>query len=896
MCFTGTSFNNVTRTVALQSDGKIVVGGDFTTYNGTTRNRVVRTTTTGALDTSYSIGTGANNSVRTLLIQSGDSKVVIGGEFTAYNGSVRNSVARINANGSIDTSFTRTDSAALGISLVKDIGIQTDGKILVVGAVYISGTSFGVARLNTNGTYDATFDIGAGLTASSGDLSSEAVAIQSNNKTIVGGTFTHYRGTARKNLVRINSDGVVDGSFSIGSGFNYAVFKIAIQPDGKILVGGEFTTVNGVTRNNIARLNSNGSVDTGFTSPLVGWVLAIKPQADGKILVGGDFTGGLKRLNANGTVDTTFSGTSFNGRVSDIEIQADGRIVVVGSFTAFGATSRSRIARLSADGILEGCPCVPPVGTSSTGTTICSGTAFSFNPQTKVGVTCTFTWTADYGGLTGGAGSGTGTISETLTNATPNTINAVYHITPTSLAGCIGSPFTYVKPIKPKPIGTNSSVSTGSADAFSINPQTYVNVLGSTFSWTATYASGLTGGVGSGTGNITETLFNFNFTPRNAVYTITPTANGCVGTAFTITVSVGNCHAPTGTTTGVTVSSNIEFTINPLDYINPTGTTFTWIASYPSGLTGGLGAGSGTIVETIDNTTPSPQNIIYTITPSLGSCIGYPFNIVATIGIRAPITLTIYHDSTTADDNLVDRNVSIHWEFDGICEDNTYSLFKSYDNIFFFPVDTLTGTTYRDEERFLDCQTCTRLYYYVTTDCFYEIVSNVLEVVIEPVKSKWNLGGIKKLWIAPKPTGLTYVVMESTYKTIEFYGNNIMTVFEFNSILEWYELPVSYECNYRQKMSISKQGYTFGEVLEVEIPKLNPVKWQGISDLLGDNLVVVFETNNGDYCVMGYDAPAQIQTYEATTEDSKYNFSIEVRHNYNLLKFISSYYVTNYIL
>jgi hypothetical protein len=175
---------------------------------------------------------------------------------------------------------------------------------------------------------------------------------------------------------------------------------------------------------------------------------------------------------------------------------------------------------------------------------VCSDALFSFDPQNDIanGVPSTFTWTAVYQGiLSGGAGSGSGIFSETLNNVSAGTLNAVYTITPTGANGCPGDVFTITVPIVPEPLAANSTrTAVCSNTLFSINPQTSIsNSLTSTFSWSAVYDAGITGGATNGTGTINETLVNVSNGNLNAVYTITPTGpSGCPGNPFTITVPI----------------------------------------------------------------------------------------------------------------------------------------------------------------------------------------------------------------------------------------------------------------------------------------------------------------------------------------------------------------------
>ena len=129
---------------------------------------------------------------------------------------------------------------------------------------------------------------------------------------------------------------------------------MAARPDGKILVGGLFTNIAGISRNEIALLNSAGTLDGSFNSLVVNGVLSIAVQPDGKILIGGSFTiaGGvaknrIARLNADGSLDTTFNvGTGANDTVNTIALQPDGKVLIGGRFTAYNGTGRNRVARL----------------------------------------------------------------------------------------------------------------------------------------------------------------------------------------------------------------------------------------------------------------------------------------------------------------------------------------------------------------------------------------------------------------------------------------------------------------------------------------------------------------------------------------------------------------------
>src|SRR5690554_437044 len=254
-----TGLNSSVHSIVLQPDGKILAGGDFTTFNGTTQNRIVRLNSDGSLDTSFNIGTGANHYVRAIVLQP-DGKILVGGSFSSFNGTAQNRIVRLNSDGTLDTSF----NIGTGFNEnVISVTLQPDGKILVGGhfTTFNGTTQNRLVRLNSDGTLDTSFNTGTGFS-----YGVTSITLQPDGKILVGGNFTAFNGTTQNRVIRLNSDGTLDTSFNIGIGFNgYTVHSITLQPDGKILVGGNFTAFNGTTQNRITRLNSDGTLDTSFS-------------------------------------------------------------------------------------------------------------------------------------------------------------------------------------------------------------------------------------------------------------------------------------------------------------------------------------------------------------------------------------------------------------------------------------------------------------------------------------------------------------------------------------------------------------------------------------------------------------------------------------------------------
>jgi len=211
----------------------------------------------GHVDTGFDPGSGADDDILTVAVQA-DGKVLIGGEFTTVEGAGRNRIARLNADGTLDTSF---DPGAGADDRVRTVAVQPDGKILIGGSfTAVDGVARNrIARLNADGSLDTSFDPGTGA-----DIAVRTMVVQTDGKVLIGGDFTTVNGVARSHIARLNADGSVDTSFNPGTGASATVYAVAVQPDGQVLIGGNFTTVNGVGRSRIARLNANGSLDTSF--------------------------------------------------------------------------------------------------------------------------------------------------------------------------------------------------------------------------------------------------------------------------------------------------------------------------------------------------------------------------------------------------------------------------------------------------------------------------------------------------------------------------------------------------------------------------------------------------------------------------------------------------------
>lgn len=379
--------------LAFQPNGKLVIGGRFTTVQpGATaaaRNHVARFNADGSLDTAYNPNPNslvlalvsqldASNFTRVALpgaeaprIATGDGKIVIAGGFTTLQPSAagavttRNRIARLNADGSVDSEFDPNANNAVAV-----LAVQRDGKILLGGSFSTlqpvgnenSATRNRLARLNADGTLDSEFypNFGGNVVA---------IALAPDGDVMVGGQFTSVWGrgtitTQRPYVARLNPDGSLDTGFSASTNSTVAAF--AFQPDGKVILGGYFTSIQsrglatGALRNRLARVGADGTLDTTFQVDAEGRPLVSLVQPDGKVVIGGSFTtvGGLTRnylarLNTDGSVDASYAPAAPNGRVLAVVRQADGKLIIAGTFTLIGTTARSYLARLNTDGSLD---------------------------------------------------------------------------------------------------------------------------------------------------------------------------------------------------------------------------------------------------------------------------------------------------------------------------------------------------------------------------------------------------------------------------------------------------------------------------------------------------------------------------------------------------------------
>lgn len=385
----------------IQPDGRILVCGDFTTINGSARKQVARLETSGSTDLSFDFGTGVpTGQIRVIKVMP-DGTMLVGGNFSSIGGTTREGIARLNSNGSVDSSFT----LGMNMSFVMDIQTTADNKIVVANLSR-------VVRALPNGTLDPTFTtsgnifsntlrflipladgkllvggdfnsivIGTGSTVMKrsivrlnpdGNLDSSlaslftdghayAAAVDAQGRIMIGGSSMEMEGIDLVGLTRLNSDGTRDESF-VGRTLQRAnIFATLVEPDGKIMVGGDFDTLNVDAHQSVARVNPDGSTDHTFVPDVAvdGQVRAVVRQPDGKYIVAGAVrifgNHALWRLNSDGTLDTSFTIATFssNAYLNAIALQPDGKILVAGRFDSINGAPKRGIARFNSDGSLD---------------------------------------------------------------------------------------------------------------------------------------------------------------------------------------------------------------------------------------------------------------------------------------------------------------------------------------------------------------------------------------------------------------------------------------------------------------------------------------------------------------------------------------------------------------
>ena len=542
------------------------------------------------LDSTFAIGTGAGtditnaHAVNTVLVQP-DGKVLAGGNtlLTNFNGTAISHLLRINVDGSVDTSFvTNLGSIVSGSNPgeIDDIKLQPDGKILIAGDfTAINGLSrIGVARLNTDGSVDTSFINAGGGVAGSTIRYVNTVLLLPNGKMLIGGAFTSYLGTSCNSLARLNSDGTLDASFNCGApagvGTNVGILSLGVQGDGKIYVGGSFLNWLGQTTPGVVRLYPNGALDSSFypthnmPSPQVN---CLQVMADNSILIGGfiELTGTnisryFAKLNNNGSLDTSYpAGSGINGWVHAITPWPEGGYLIGGRFRDASGLTCGELCLVDGSGnvdtnfalaawnpIGQDLEHIYAIGVAPDSKIVLGGWFYNYPDHTQLnGV--------DYGGvarLIGGYTAGAGKVQFVATNITVGESDGTVTVGVTRFGGVSGAATVHY--------ATANGTATTTAD--------YTNTSG-TLSWAANEGGVKTFTVPIKNDAVAESLEIFSITLS------TPTG-AALGTPSTTTVTIIDDDSAPGIVTQpqnatVFLSFPATFTVLPAAGLQP---TFQW--------------------------------------------------------------------------------------------------------------------------------------------------------------------------------------------------------------------------------------------------------------------------------------------------------------------------------
>ncbi len=289
----GTGFNEILYTgsaITEQADGKIIVTGTFTTYQGITHNRIIRLNTDGSIDTSFITGTGFNNFTQVPDIDSNGS-IIVTGIFDQYNGSSSPRIARLLSTGILDSSFVIGSGFN---NTTTDVLVQADNSMFVLGYFNsFNGVSIApcIAKLLENGSLDPSYDVGVGITPTGTDLANYFTRIPDSTSFFISGYIESYKGTPCPHIIKLLENGDIDSSFNPGTGFNDIVYLTNIIWNDKILVEGFFTEYNGTPTNYIVILNMDGSIYFTFDS------VYINPVVIGNNLFAAEYSGCLQLLH-----------------------------------------------------------------------------------------------------------------------------------------------------------------------------------------------------------------------------------------------------------------------------------------------------------------------------------------------------------------------------------------------------------------------------------------------------------------------------------------------------------------------------------------------------------------------------------------------------------------------
>lgn len=334
------TINGTVRAIALLPDGRIVVGGQFSTASGVERRNLAVLRSGGQVQ--FDAGFNTNGAVNSLTADI-DGTLVIGGDFTEIGNVALARLARMTPDGAMVYGLADAEAP------VRALHVHSDGQLILGGDFLAIDNQprARLARLDQERNLDPIWRAVTGGSV-------HAIAEQPDGGLLVGGNFTTANGEARSRLMRVTPQGQLETTLRPSASAGSAVRSTANQADGGLLVAGSFTSFGGQPREGIARLRANGQIDLGFNPNIDGGnVLALAALDDGAALLAGSFTSvngnprqGFAKLLANGSLDNGFAAPSFSGSVDDLFLTDRFRVYVVGNFDRVGNFTSAGVARL----------------------------------------------------------------------------------------------------------------------------------------------------------------------------------------------------------------------------------------------------------------------------------------------------------------------------------------------------------------------------------------------------------------------------------------------------------------------------------------------------------------------------------------------------------------------
>ncbi|MBI3416997.1 MAG: hypothetical protein HY043_17030 [Verrucomicrobia bacterium] len=337
---------------AVQEDGRILLSGDFGAINGVQKGRFVRLFPNASIDNSFvPPSIVPDNSIEQVLVLPQDSKIIIAGSLNSVGGVPRKRIARLEMNGALDQSFDPSQPATAAhldeLSTIRQLVRQSDGK-LVAQVVSTNGATRRLIRFNVDGTLDDSYTVSESLYTFFGFTGT--LAIQTDNKVLTVGQTEPVGQPVKPVLIRLNSDGTLDQSFHSGLAVDDLATKILVSPDGDFIVSTIRAPIPAFPDSSLSRLRSDGSRDANFKLPgtiiirqLLGW------SADGNILaIGYNFgTTRLLRILADGQIDPGFgAGVPLDERQGDDNLGYDETTWMPGVLNLGLGNSRMLVSRL----------------------------------------------------------------------------------------------------------------------------------------------------------------------------------------------------------------------------------------------------------------------------------------------------------------------------------------------------------------------------------------------------------------------------------------------------------------------------------------------------------------------------------------------------------------------